>query len=92
MKPTPQTSPAQLVSRRFPLTDYGYQATVEARITALPKSTKRPAFHELSSGFLRAEANRHFLIELLSFAMISVTSAWPVISALVAMVRLARNY
>jgi len=92
MKPTPRISPGQHVSRRFPSTDYTYQATAEARTAALPKSTKRPAFYELSSQFLAAEANRHFLVELLSFTLISGTAAWPVISALVAMVRLARNY
>ena len=92
MKPTPRTSPGEHVSRRFPSTDYAYQATTEARTAGLLKSTKRPAFHELSSQFLAAEANRHFVVELLSFALIGGIAAWPVISALVAMVRLARNY
>ena len=92
MKPTPRISPGQHVSRRFPSTDYAYQATAEVRTAALPKSTKRPGFHELSSQFLTTEANRNFLVELLSFALIGGTVAWPVISALVAMVRLARNY
>ena len=92
MKPTPRITPGQHVSRRFPSTDYAYQATKELRIAALPKPTKHPAFHELSSQFLIAEANRQFLVELVSFAVICGTAAWPVISALVAMVRLARNY
>ena len=92
MKPTPRISPGQHVSRRFPSTDYEYQATAELPTTVLPKSIKQPAFYKLSSQFLAAEANRQFLVELVSFALISGIAAWPVISALVATVRLARNY
>jgi hypothetical protein len=104
MKPTPQISPKQYGSRRnrggphshwnFPLTDYPFQATVEAKSnsSSVSSATKSPAFHKLSSEFLGAETSRDYIVELSAFAVISVVSAWPVISSIVAVVRMLRNY
>src|SRR6058998_630293 len=51
-----------------------------------------PAFHELSSEFLGAETSRDYVAELLFFILITGIAAWPVISMLIAVTRLIRNY
>jgi hypothetical protein len=85
---------AQCSQRSLPLTDYCYQATVDAESNSssvLP-ATKTPAFHKLSSEFFGAETRRDYLVELLGFILITGILAWPIISALVAVTRLVRNY
>ena len=94
MKPTSQISPSQHASRSFPLTDYNFQATVDAKASsaAVRPVTKSPAFHKLSSEFFGAETNRDYIVELLFFILITGIAAWPIISAIVAMIRMVRNY
>jgi hypothetical protein len=103
MKPTPQISPAQRNSRcdnrtpdhsrNFPSTDYNFQSTTEASgsVSTISQEKLRP-FWKLSSEFFSVENRRHHATELLLFALISGISAWPIISALVAVTRLVRNY
>ena len=92
MKPTPQISHNQHAG--FPLTDYNFQATTEApaNTAAVLPATKSPAFYKLSSEFFRAETSRDYVVELLLFTLITAVSAWPIISSLVAVTRLVRNY
>jgi len=94
MKPTSQINPSQHAPRSYPLTDYSYQATVDAKSSSSPvrPATKRPAFHKLSSEFFGAETSRDYFAELLFFILITGISAWQIISALVAVTRLVRNY
>ncbi|PYK40650.1 MAG: hypothetical protein DME60_07490 [Verrucomicrobia bacterium] len=94
MKPTSQISPSQHASRSFPLTDYAFKATADAKSSssAVRPATKAPAFHKLSSEVFGAETGRDYLIELLAFILIIGISAWPIISAMVAVTRLVRNY
>ena len=104
MKPIPQISPSQRGSRRdnraqrghrsFPLTDYSFQATADAKSSsaAVRPATKAPAFHKLSSEFFGAETSREYLAELLFFILITGIAAWPIVSAVVAIIRLIRNY
>jgi len=84
----------QCSQRSLPLTDYCYQATVDAKSgsSAVLPAKKTPAFHKLSSEFFGAETGRDYLIELLAFILIIGISAWPIISAMVAVTRLVRNY
>jgi len=94
MKPTPQISPKQHASRNFPLTDYSFQATVDAKSgssSVLP-AKKAPAFHKLSSEFFGAETSRDYFAELLFFILIAGIAAWPVMSMLIAVIRMIRNY
>jgi len=94
MKPTPQISRSQRVFRNLPLTDYSFQTTADNKSsssTVLP-TTKSPAFHKLSSEFFGAETSRDYIAELLFFILITGISGWPIISALVAIIRLIRNY
>jgi hypothetical protein len=94
MKPTPQISSNQHASRSFPLTDYSFRATADAKSSssAVRPATKSPAFHKLSSEFFGAEASRDYIAEFLIFILITGFSAWPIISTIVAVTRLVRNY
>jgi hypothetical protein len=104
MKPILQISHKKRGSRRdhcarrhhqnFPLTDYNYRPTAEAETIshAGQPSIKSPAFHKLSSEFLGAETSRDYIAELLFFVLIIGIAAWPVVSMLIAVVRMIRNY
>jgi hypothetical protein len=104
MKPILQINHKQRGSRRdnrarrshqsFPLTDYNYHPTAESQVnsSARWRATKSPAFHKLSSEFLGAEASRDYVAELLFFMLITGIAAWPVMSMLIAVIRLIRNY
>ena len=104
MKPILQANHKQRGSRRdnrprhsqqsFPLTDYGYHPTAESQVnsSARWRATKSPAFHKLSSEFLGAETSRDYVAELLFFILITGLAAWPIMSMLVAVIRMIRNY
>ena len=94
MKPTFHISRSQHVSRSFPLTDYSFQTTADAKSSssAILPATKSPAFHKLSSEFFGAETSRDYIAELLFFIVITGIAVWPIISAIVAVTRLVRNY
>jgi hypothetical protein len=104
MKPIPQISHNNRGSRRdnrvrrshqsFPLTDYNYRPTAEAKAIspAGRPSTRSPAFHKLSSEFLGTELSRDYIAELSFFILITGVASWPVMSMLIAVARLIRNY
>jgi hypothetical protein len=104
MKPILQINHTQRRSRRdnrarrshqsFPLTDYNYHPTAESQVnsSARWRATKSPAFHKLSSEFLGAETSRDYVAELLFFILITGIAAWPVMSMLIAVIRMIRNY
>jgi hypothetical protein len=94
MKPTIQISPRQHASRSFPLTDYSFQATADTKSSssAVRPAEKSPAFHKLSSKFFDTEMSRDYVTQFLLFTLIGGVSAWPIISMLVAVTRLVRNY
>jgi hypothetical protein len=104
MKPILQTNHKKRGSRRdnrarrghqsLPLTDYNYHPTAETQVnsSARWRATKSPAFHKLSSEFLGPETSRDYVAELLFFILITCLAAWPVMSMLIAVVRMIRNY
>jgi hypothetical protein len=94
MKPTPQISPSQQAARSFPLTDYSFQAADDAKVSsaAISPDKKLRAFRKVSSEFFGAEASRDYIAELLFFIVITGISVWPIMSMLVAVTRLVRNY
>ena len=104
MKPTLQINHKQRGSRRdnragrshqsFPLTDYNYRPTAESQVSSSAgrPATKSPAFHKLSSEFLGAETSRDYIAELLFFILITGVAAWPIMSMLIAVIRMIRNY
>ena len=104
MKPILQINHKQEGSRRdnrarrshqsFPLTDYNYHPTAESQVnsSARWRTTNSPAFHKLSSEFFGTEASRDYVAELLFFILITGIAAWPVVTMLIAVIRLIRNY
>jgi hypothetical protein len=104
MKPILQINHKQRGSRRdkrawpghqsFPLTDYNYRPTAEAEGSSLAgrPATKAPAFHKLSSKFFGAETSRDYVAELSFFVLITGIAAWPIMSMLIAVIRMIRNY
>src|SRR4030095_2247175 len=104
MKPILQIKHKQGRSRRdnrarrghqsFPLTDYNYHPTAESQVNSSVgwRATKSPAFHKLSSDFLGGETSRDYVAELLFFILITGLAAWPIMSMLIAVIRLIRNY
>jgi hypothetical protein len=104
MKPTPQISHTQRASRHdnhvrrkrpsFPSTDYNYRPTAKKQVSSSVgrPATRLPAFHKLSSEFFGAESSRDYIAELFFFILITGIAAWPVMSMLIAVTRLVRNY
>src|SRR4029077_10982102 len=104
MKPILQINHKQRGSRRdnrarrshqsFPLTDYNYHPTAETQVNSSVgwRANKPPAFHKLSSEFLGEETSRDFVAELLFFILITGLAAWPIMSMLIAVIRMIRNY
>jgi hypothetical protein len=104
MKPTPQFSHTQRASRHdnrarrkhqsFPSTDCNYRSTAKNQVSSSAgrPATKLPAFHKISSEFFGAESSRGYIAELFFFILITGIAAWPVMSMLIAVTRLIRNY
>lgn len=104
MKPIIEINDKQRGSRRdnrvrrghqnFPLTDYNYRPTAETQVNSSVgwPAIKSPAFHKLSSEFLYAEKSRDYVGELLFFIVITGLAAWPIMSMLIAVIRMIRNY
>jgi hypothetical protein len=86
MKPTPQISHNRQAG--FPLTDYDYQPTPDAKITAGRQIAKLTGFHKLSSDFIATEVARDYVVEFSAFTVIALISAWPILSSIVAVARL----
>jgi hypothetical protein len=77
----------------FPLTDYNYRSTAKTQFSPVgAPATKAPAFHRLSSEFLGRETRRDYFGELLFFILITGVAAWPIMSMLIAVLRMIRNY
>jgi hypothetical protein len=94
MKPTPQVINQEHARRSFPLTDYNFQATVEAKSScaAIHSEKKLRSFWKVSTEFFGGEAHLDYAVEFMCFTIIGAISAWPIISMLVAVTRLVRNY
>ncbi len=92
MKPTPQISSTQHKRRNFPLTDYQFRSTLDSRAGAPAIREKSISelrtFRKVSSAFFAGEANREYAAELLLFILIAGISAWPIILAITAAIRL----
>jgi hypothetical protein len=95
MKPTPQVSSSERKQRSFPLTDYQYQATTSADRSVAPKmpaARELQTFRKLSAEFFATEIPRDYVAELFLFILISGIATWPIISSMIAITRLVRNY
>lgn len=91
---SPRDDRGQCSQRNLPLTDQCYQASVDAKSSssAVLPARRTPAFHKLSGEFFGGETRRDYLAELLAFILITGISVWPIISAMIAVTRMVRNY
>jgi hypothetical protein len=91
---SPRDDRARHGRQSFPLTDYNYHPTADAEAISPSgrPAIKLPAFHKLSSEFLGAETSRDYIAELSFFILITCLAAWPIVSMLIAVVRMIRNY
>ena len=96
MKPTTQISSNQRNERSFPLTDYQYQTSASSADRPVAKKTpaarELQAFRKLSNEFFATEIPRDYVAELFFFILITGIATWPIISSMVAITRLVRNY
>ena len=96
MKPTPQISSNERSQRTFPFTDYQYQTTALSADHAVakkaPTARELETFRKLSTEFFAAEIPRDYVAELFLFILITGIATWPIISSMVAITRLVRNY
>jgi hypothetical protein len=96
MKPAPQISSNQRKQRSFPLTDYLYQTSALSADRTVAKETpaarELQTFRKLSTEFFATEIPRDYVAELFFFILISGIATWPIISSMVAITRLVRNY
>jgi hypothetical protein len=95
MKPTPQVSHQSTRRANFPLVDYHYQTTRDTSVagaTAVSSTRSLRAIWKMSAEFFGAEAGREYAIELSSFCLLATLSAWPIVTMLIAVVRMVRNY
>jgi hypothetical protein len=96
MKPISQISGKQRKQRSFPLTDYQYQTGALSAGRAIAKKTpsarELKTFRKLSTEFFASETPRDYIAELVFFILITGIAAWPIISSMVAITRLVRNY
>jgi len=96
MKPTPQISSNERSQQTFPFTDYQYQTTALSAVHAVakkaPTARELETFRKLSTEFFATEIPRDYVAELLFFILITGIATWPIISSMVAITRLVRNY
>ena len=71
--------------------DYNFQATGDPKSSCsnVYPAKKSPGFHRLSSEFFGAEESRHHLVEFSAFTVLGLITAWPIISTIVAVARMA---
>src|SRR6266513_327788 len=90
---SPRDNRAGRSHQSFPLTDYNYQPTAETEVntSASWPAIKSPASHKFGSEFLYAEKSRDYVGELLFFIVITGLAAWPIMSMLIAVIRMIRH-
>jgi hypothetical protein len=93
---TLQISGNQREQPSFPLTDYQYQTSASSADRAVteraPAARELQTFRKLSTEFFATEIPRDYVAELFFFILISGIATWPIISSMVAITRLVRNY
>ena len=71
--------------------DYNFQTTDDPKSSCsnVYPAKKSPGFHRLSSEFFGAEESRHHLVEFSAFTVLGLITAWPIISSIIAVARMA---
>jgi hypothetical protein len=101
MKPIPTNSPQfdcgddRAWKRSFPVTDFHFQAAPGATGTSSARPLTNDAAHlrsfrKLSSEFFGSETSRNYVREATFFAVISLVSAWPIVTMVRELLRFLR--
>ena len=93
MKPTFQNidnGRRRTESRKFPVTDFNYQAVTLGGFNGRCARADVPSFRSISRNYFDTEAQNHFLAEACVFAGIMLTAAVPLVNGAHAVLNLVR--
>ena len=79
------------MSRRFPKTDFDYQAATLDDVRSRPVEDCKPPFHALSRHYFTCEAHQHFATEAAAFFLLMMTTVLPLFNGANAVVALIRS-
>jgi hypothetical protein len=79
------------MSRRYPKTDFDYQAATLDDIRGRRIEDCKPSFHALSRDYFAREAHQHFATEAAAFFLLMMTTALPLFDGANAVVELIRS-
>jgi hypothetical protein len=77
-------------TKRFPVTDYAYQAVVLDGFRGRSVRTCEPSFRSISENYFNSEARQNFVSEAAFFVAIIATATWPIVQNLHAMIDFVR--
>jgi hypothetical protein len=99
MKPTSHTAGRinrpgvnEIVSSRFPVTDYSYQSITLDGYRGGCANTSAPSFRKISDEYFENEARRSFVTEAMFFGLIVATVIAPVLQSAFAVTHLVRAF
>ena len=97
MKPTPQISAKRaeattFSAHRLPVSNDCVVSRSRRREKNTDPRVELKTFRKLSTEFFATEIPRDYIAELFFFILITGIAAWPIISSMVAITRLVRNY
>ena len=82
---TSKRSEITATAKKFPVTDYNYQAITLDGYRGECAKTAAPSFLSISNGYFKNEARHDFVSEAAYFAIIVITTALPMLSNVHAM-------
>ena len=83
---------SEIAPRVFPVVDCAYQAVRLEGYRGGCANTRLPSFRSISNGYFQNEARQSFVSEAVFFGLMIVTSAWPVIQSVRAMIDLVHAF
>lgn len=99
MKPTSLTAGEsrrfgadQTGANKFPVTDFSYQSLTLDGFRDGCIHRCEPSFRRISEDYFKTEARRSFVTEATFFALMVITSSWPIVQSVRAMAVLVRGY
>ena len=99
MKPTShstgQNRPSdakEVRSDGFPVTDFNYQSVTLDEYRGGCANIRAGSFRNISNDYFKNEARHSFVTEAVFFALIVVTSTWPILQSVRAMADLVRAF
>lgn len=79
-------------ANQFPVTDFSYQSLKLDGFRGGCIHRCEPSFRRISEDYFKTEARRSFVTEATFFALMVITSSWPIVQSVRAMAVLVRGY